>query len=165
MENNQLIIISCLCGCKTHQPSIGPLVFHCTGISTLDFSHFQNTGLCRHFELWGLPVVACCVGWRRARFRCPPGDWGCQMGWSGGNRSKAEDYSCSHQSPACSQSVSQSAQASGPRIHQRGQGLTPRKMSSTLRTSGQIGAQCHRLAKHESSPFKKDKSDRKCVSI
>lgn len=60
-----------------------------------------------------------------------------------GNQSKAEDFSSSHQSPACSQRASQSAQASGQRIHQRGQRLTSRKMSSTLHTSGQIGAQCH----------------------
>lgn len=30
----------------------------------------------------------CDVGWRRARFRCPPGDWVCQIGWSGEIRAK-----------------------------------------------------------------------------
>lgn len=81
-----------------------------------------------------------------------------------GNQSKAEDYSSSHQSPACSQRGSQSAQASGQRIHQRGQCLTSRKMSSTLHMSGQIRAQCHRLALRERSTFERDKRDRKRAS-
>lgn len=45
----------------------------------------------------------------------------------GGKLEQSWDYSPSHQSPACSQCVSQSAQASGPRIHQRGQAWHPEK--------------------------------------
>lgn len=45
----------------------------------------------------------------------------------GGKLKQNWDYSPSHQSPACSQHVSQSAQASGPRIHQRGQVRHPEK--------------------------------------
>lgn len=159
MENSQLIDISFLRGYNTPQPSKGAIVFYYTGISTLDFSlKTQSSAGTVHHEI-------CQWLWRQMAIQMSA----CRLGLSdrlvGGNQSKAEDYSSSHQSPACSQFASQSAQASGPRIHQRGHGLTSRKMSSTFYTSGQIVSQCHRLSTHERSSFKRDKRDRKCVSI
>ncbi len=36
----------------------------------------------------GAGALSCGAGWPRAGFRCPPGDWGCQIGWSGDIRAK-----------------------------------------------------------------------------
>lgn len=126
---------------------------------TLIFNHFKM--LHSRFKLQCLLVAAASEGGGG-----PDSDV-CLAIWAvkwGGNRSKAEDCSSGHQSPACSRCTSQSGRASGPRIHQRGRGLTYRKMSSTLHTSGQIWAQCHWFAKHGSSPFKGIKRNRKHAS-
>lgn len=78
---------------------------------------------------------------------------------------RAADYTSSHQSLALIHRMSQSTQASGQRIHQRGQCLTFRKMSTTLHMPGQIGVQCHWLALHKRLPFKRDSHDKKCTHI
>ena len=152
------LLIELQCGKK---PAYGCFMSVCRGVI------LHSLPLNKHFKLGFSTITKCRAvrsasgcggGWRRAWFRCPPGDWGCQIGRSGKSEPSWRLRLHSHQSPACSRCASQSTQASGPGIHQRGRGLTSRKMSSTLHKSG---AQCHRLAQHERSPFRRNKRDKK----
>lgn len=88
VENNWLSVVLCLCGCNTLKPSKAAIVSHHTVVSSLDFPQQQKHRRMRAAR--SASGCGCGFGWRRARFRRLPGDSGCQLGWSGGNWSKAE---------------------------------------------------------------------------